>query len=272
MDYGVGSINTVRFNYNDNIKFEFFAPIMPFLFAPYLVFFFDKLKKNLKFLINAANVFILIMGLITLSRSVILGAIIPYLLFYGYKFFRFKFKLVKLLVLSLVISVISIAVYQSAIIEKSGIAALSEGISARDKVQNIRGGNSSYERFKEANDYFNQDLTFSEYLIGRGVGGHKVRNDSASYIGGVNMMHFGPLHVFLKGGILLVLILYIPAFLAIVKFWKTPDYHISLILLLFLITNFITTTWSWSYNLFFYWYGISIYYESKRYNKISIKG
>ena len=271
MDYGIGNMNTVRFAYDESTNLAFFSPVVPLLFAAYLVFFFDKLNKRQKWLIHIAMIFIALMGIITLSKSVILGSFIPYLLYYGYKYLGSAFRPIKFLKLALLVFLIGITISQSGIIERSGLGIAIEGVILRSTIQ-IDDGDISSGRLGETESYLNQNLDFFEYLFGRGMGGHKVRNDYDPYIGGINMMHIGPVHAFLKGGILLVLILYIPAFLAIARFWKTPDYHISLILIFFLIGNFQTTTWSWSISLFFYWYGISFYYRSKQNVSLVIKG
>jgi len=270
MDYGIGTMVTTRFNYDESTKLELFAPIFPILFAPYLIFFFEKLSIKQKFLVNVSVVLIALMGIITLSRSIVLGCFIPYILFYGHKYFSIGFRPIKFVRWVAIILLASILIYQTGIIEKSGLGASVEGIILRSSIQINETGDISTNRFEETKNYLNQDLSFFEYLFGRGMGGHKVRNDSDPYIGGVNMMHIGPSHVFLKGGILLLLVMYIPAFMTIIRFWKTPNYTISLILLYFLIGNFQTTNWSWSISLFFYWYGISYYYESKRNGKFLI--
>ena len=50
MDYNVTSFGLDRFNYNPDIKFEFFSPIIPFLFAPYLIFYYRDFNNTEKFL------------------------------------------------------------------------------------------------------------------------------------------------------------------------------------------------------------------------------
>jgi len=267
MNYGVGTMLTTRFNYDESTKLALFAPIIPILFAPYLLFFFEGLNKKQRYLIHSAIILTALMGIVTLSRSVVIYPLISYLLYYGHNFFSLTFRPFKFLQWTVLILLFGIAVFQSGIIQRSGIEDSLEGIIQRTNQQS----DLSSGRFDETANYLNQDLDISEYLFGRGMGGHKVRKDSDPYIGGVNMMHIGPSHVFLKGGIILLLILYIPAFLAIIKFWKTPNYPISLILLLFLIGNVQTTSWSWSITLFFYWYGISYYWGSKRNGELLIQ-
>ena len=261
MDYGIGSLESGRFNYNKEIKFEYFAPITPIIFAPYLIFFFDTYNKKQKLLVHISMILIGLMGIITLSKSVILGAIIPYLIFYGYKIISIS-SYARIKYLSL-ISILILVSSQFGGFKKIQIADVVLDVIERTSRQSEEGTLST-GRFEEMVAYFNQDLDFLEYVIGRGLGGHKVRNDSDFYIGGVSMMHFGPVHVFLKGGILLVIAMYLPFILAFFKFWKTPDYPISLIVVFFLIANLQTSNWSWQFHTFFYWYGISMYFLSNK--------
>ena len=261
MDYGIGSMQTERFNYDTGTKMALFAPILPILFAPTLLFFFDIYNRREKNLVHLSIILIGLMGIITLSKSVVMAAFLPYLIFYGFKTLRFSFRpLFKLLI---ILFVISFAIFKSGIIEKINLSIAIEGIVERTVLQNEENRITS-SRFEETEAYFNQNLGLLEYIFGRGMGGHKVRKNSDPYIGGINMMHFGPAHAFLKGGILLVSVLYLPLFFAIFKFWKTPNYPISLILLLFFLGNIQTSNWGWGIGMLFYWYGISLYFTSEQ--------
>lgn len=198
----------------------------------------------------------------TLSKSVVIMGLAPYFLYYGYKYFIQKFRPVKLVIIFIILVLICLGNGIVDLLNRTGLEDSFYGIYERTQRQYETNSLSS-GRVQEVEDYFSQALSFSEYVFGRGMGGHKVRNDADPHIGGINMMHFGVFHVFLKGGICLVCILFVPIFLGILKSWKTPDYHISLILIYFLIGNSLTTLWSWSFSLFFYWYGISFYYFQK---------
>ena len=265
MDYQIGGLSTKRFDYNDSSKMHLFAPILPILFAPTLLFYYDIFNKKQRFLVFVSMILILLMGVITLTKSVIFFPIMYLFIFYGYRIFVRK-KVGQLLKGIILIAFAGLFLVQSNVFEKIGLAnAVADSIERGTNQKE----NSSFTsgRSEETIAYLNQDLTIREYLIGRGLGGHKVRNDSDYYEGGVNMMHFGPSHVFIKGGILLLLILYVPLFLAIFRFWKTSNYHISLILIAFFLGNIQTTTWSWGIGMFFYWYGISMYFSTVYKNK-----
>ena len=82
MGYQVGGLETKRFDYDESTKLALFGPILPFIFSPTLVFFFDIFNKKQKILVFTSMFLILIMGVITLTKSVIVFPIIPLLLFY----------------------------------------------------------------------------------------------------------------------------------------------------------------------------------------------
>ena len=268
MGYQVGGLETKRFDYDESTKLALFGPILPFIFAPTLVFFFDIFNKKQKILVFTSMFLILIMGVITLTKSVIVFPIIPLLLFYGYKEMVIKNR--SLLRTIFFIVFIGFLLKSIGFFDKiSTINAVADTIERA--VRKNEKNDFTTGRYDETKDYFNKDLSVLEYLFGRGMGGQKVRDESDEYIGGINMMHFGPSHVFLKGGIFLVFLLYLPLFLAVFKFWNTPNYPISLILISFFLGNIQTTSWSWGIGLFFYWYAISFYYISKQKSKFIIK-
>lgn len=267
MGYSFGSIDVSRFNYNQEIKMALMGPIIPLLFAPYLVFYSESFNKKQLYLVHTANLIFGLFGVITLTKSVVLTAVTPYLIYLIFKLLKFNFR--PLFKWILLIFIIITTTIQTGIIKQTGLSISIEGLIARS-IEGIESSNFDNNRFQETTDYLNQDLDILEYLFGRGMGGQKVRNDSDEYIGGINMMHIGPSHVFIKGGIILLIIMYVPIFLAIIKFWNTNNYPISLILLLFLIGNIQTTSWSWSITLFLYWYGISKYFSSKKNDRLTI--
>ncbi len=273
MDYGFGSMLTTRFNYDESTNFELFSPIFPILFAPYLVFYFKKFNRREKLLINIANLFILIMGIITLSRSVVLSAIIPYIILYTTYILNLKINFFKLLFI-IIISLPTIIFYINSNIYKNSLLAISvEGIQIRNESGYDRSDVTS-GRFEETKDYLEQNLTFTSFFIGKGLGGHKTKNITDNYIGGINMIHIGPSHAFMKGGILLLILLYFPLLFSIVYFWNTYYHHYSLIMILFFISNIQTTNWGFNYGTLFFWLIISKLFQnifSKSYNKNNLQ-
>jgi hypothetical protein len=268
MDYSFGTMSTARFDYDERTKLLLFAPIIPLLYAPFLIFYSDNLTLKQKILVNVANVLIGLFGIITLTKSVFFSFFTPYIIFYLHKLSHLHFLPILKFTFFILVSIL--VLINTDTLSKIGIIDSVDGIFFRIELDS-ESAEFDNGRLSEAEDYFRQDLSFVEILFGRGMGGHKVRYDTDSYIGGVNMMHIGVAHVFLKGGIFLVMILYVPVFLAILRFWNTSDYYISLILLLWLINNFQTSTWYWGINAFFYWFALSSYLKLQMTNKRKLK-
>jgi hypothetical protein len=267
MDYGFGSIITTRFNYNESTNFELFSPIFPILFAPYLVFYFNHYNRREKFLVNIANFSIVFMGIITLSRSVVISAILPYLILYSIYLFKSKIKFLKFLFVFFLIITTLIIFINSSLFTNSLFAVSVEGIQLRNENTYDRSDVTT-GRYEETTDYLDNNLSFINFFIGKGLGGHKTNNDSDSYIGGPNMIHFGPMHVFMKGGIFLLFLLYFPLLYSIYYFWNTNYQHYSLIMLLFFLLNIQTTNWAWGYGTLFYWMTIGKLLEKLTFKKI----
>ena len=165
----------------------------------------------------------------------------------------------KVLIILFILFIFFSGGYHTSLINLIGLGDSLTGFIERANVQSD-SDRISTGRWEETEYYLSNKLNFSEYLFGRGMGGYFTGGPIVEIS---NIIHIGIFHVFLKGGILLVLTLYIPIIIAVFRYWNTPSYHISLILIYFLIVNSITTSWSWSFNLFFYWYGISFYYFQK---------
>lgn len=266
MDYKPGSFEIARFIYNQDTKLNLMGPIMPLSYAPYLVFYTDHLDMKQKIAVYISIILMALFGITTLTRAPVINALLPLILLFIFRISQNRISILKVLRTTILLTIACFIIYQTPLIKNQSLNKSIEGLIRRNELLKESG---LYEepRFEETKTYLDQNLSSLEIIIGRGMGGQKVRDVNSYYIGGIGMMHFGPSHVFLKGGILFVLILYIPLFLSIAYFWKTNMYQISLILLYFLIINMINTTWDWSINTFFYWYAIAMYYIYKG-NKI----
>ena len=271
MDYSYGDM-VVRFNYDQSTKLALFSPMYPIIFAPYLLFFFNRLNLTQKCLVHAALIWLVVFNILTLTRSHIIGVLIAYILFFIQRVIiqNRSYKSIVYIIILLAIVLVGVSLFGSNNNEfflNNSIEALEQ--RNRDAVLN---DDITTGRAKEMQEYLNQNLTVLEYLFGRGFGGIKVDDKSYNpFIGGPEMMHFGPVHAFLKGGIALVLILYLPLLVSIFKYWRNPNLsHVAFILLYFLVTNMQTTTWNWSFHVFFYWYALSyLFYPKMRENYIA---
>jgi hypothetical protein len=258
MDYSPATILTDRFSYNINTNFHTFSPVIPLVYSPILIFFLHELKIYQKFIVHFSNIILVLFGLYTLSKSNILNVLFAYILYYLYMNTIKKF-LFKQLIIGLIF--IFVLFYFLNIILMGSIYSISEivyNFMMRIESQ-IELGDITSGRILESEQYLNQGLSFKEYIIGRGYGGQKVINLNESFVGGISMMHIGPLHSFLKGGILLTLCLYLLPMFAIWNYFRTVNFSFGLFLIWFLITGFQTTAWSWGIIMFFYWYSLIPY-------------
>lgn len=265
MEYDITDIGLSRFNYNEEILLEYFSPIMAFLFAPYLVFYFNTFTKFEKILLFASLLFIAFMGIITLSRSLILYLFLPFILLFLYKIIINKIQL-KNYIIYFIFIITSFTIINFIFINNSIISNLIDLLNARN-TQQLDSGNITSDRYNEIIDYFKQNLSIFDYILGRGYGGQKVLTQNSTYIGGITMMHIGAAHVFLKGGALLLLYIYLPVFFIIIYYIKSNYYNISYLLIWFLIENNTTTTWNLSYPFLFYSLSISFLFNKIKFKK-----
>ncbi len=264
MEYDFTDVGLSRFNFNEDVILEYFSPIMPFLFAPYLVFYYEKLNKNQKYLLLFSLFFICFMGIITLSRSLILNLVLPFFLYFLHKFYTNQIVVKKYIFYIFILIIIGIII-NFIFINNELVTNLWDLLNSRN-TQQLETGNITSDRFNELLEYLKQNISILDYLIGRGFGGQKILVQNTSYIGGITMMHIGVAHVFLKGGILLIFYIYSPIVFMIFYFLKNKIYTISYLLIWFLIENTTTTTWELSYPLFFYSFSIAFLF-----NKIKFK-
>jgi hypothetical protein len=261
MGYEFGNMYSQRFNYTNSTALSVFSPMVPIMGAPYLIFFSNKLNVRQNILVHLASILLLFFGIITLTRSTVLLAIVPYVLNLVH-LIVFKQKFTTLVKGILIILVCYYGIFQTRIVQQSGFFDSIEGILYRTEIQEL--GNEG-SREDELGLYMKQNLDFFEIVFGRGMGGHKVRKDSDYYDGGINMLHFGPAMVFMKGGILLVFIIYAPIIWIIVYYLMTSYYQISLLLIYFLSVNFFNTTWNYLYiSTFFYWYSVFFFLKKRK--------
>lgn len=100
--------------------------------------------------------------------------------------------------------------------------------TVRNEIDFIRG--------KEAAEFINNS-TLSDWILGRGFGG---KWDSNTY--GINwhMVHFGPLHLILKGGLLLLVSFLLVYFIAMFLAWKNfKRYHYASGCFIYLCVRFV---------------------------------
>jgi hypothetical protein len=246
MGYKPATFNSNRFNLNESIHLAYFSPIMPFLFVPFMILMYDKINVGNRRYFLMAALFIIYMGLITLSRSIVISVILPSFIYLLFIKSGIKIKLLAVLLLGI------IYIFMGATVNSSGsVNDLIELINNRNEVQ-FENGDYTSSRGTELEEYLKQNLSLNEIIFGRGFGGTKVLDLTHDFIGGPEMMHIGWSHAFLKGGILLVLLIYLPLFWILFVSLIKRHVYIFFLAIWFLSADSITTSWQFSYNYFFY--------------------
>ena len=246
MGYKPASFSGGRFNLNDSVHLAYFSPIMPFLFVPYMIVMYDKINRSSRKYLLIAAIFIVYMGLITLSRSIILSVVLP-----TFMYLLFVKRDTKFTILAVMLCGILYFFMEQTMNYSGNFIDLIELINDRNEVQ-FENGDYTSSRGTEFDEYLHQNLSPIEILFGRGFGGTKVLDLSHDYIGGPEMMHIGWSHAFLKGGVALVLLIYLPLFWILFVSLVKRHVYIFFLTIWFLTADSITTSWQFSYNYFFY--------------------
>lgn len=102
---------------------------------------------------------------------------------------------------------------------------------------------SNTSRWDEGISYLKQ-CNGLQLLFGKGFGGLKIFHERQSYIGGATMLHMGWCYLIMKGGILLLLIIYYPLFYIIVKDYQERNYEYVIWAIYMLFADQMHTTFS----------------------------
>jgi len=224
-------LTTTRFERSAAISFMIFNPsetITLVHFGPILIFFHKYLKRwqNLIALLSCLS--ILAFGFLTATRVTIVIALFP-ILYYAWSLTRknlLKFSLlVSLIFFPLVFLYFN---FSHSPVFKSTILRFE-----------ISENYTSYRT--DEFDGFVKEYKSYEYAFGRGLGGahyYGIWKDF-SHIYGMNMAHFGFLHLFLKGGLILLIFIYFIDIRAIIRLIGRRNKDPLAIPFLFVILMFI---------------------------------
>jgi hypothetical protein len=118
-------------------------------------------------------------------------------------------------------------------------------------------------RMEEATDILN-NLTRKQFVFGKGLGGANTYWIFSDLPHGVNTVHYGWAFLILKGGIILLCLIYGKILLSIWKLWKTRDkIPYAIILITFLLLEFSHTNFNSIQNLSFMFIALSYSFEGK---------
>ena len=246
MGYDISSTLIARFAYDSDSKLTLFAPLTPIFFVSFIICY----KKTIynRFFAYLGALLILFMGFITQTKTVfipIIFALVLRTIFGGSLVSKIKFFLVLLFFISIILLIINKYIPES----------LS---SFTDKFNSNNDSNT--DRIEESMNYLRQ-CNVLQLLFGKGFGGIKIFHGE-DYIGGVNMIHFGVVHLIMKGGILLLALMYFPLIYIIVNDSIGGNYSYVSMAIVFMIMDIGHTQWISLLNMLMYW--ILVYFRFYR--------
>jgi hypothetical protein len=241
-----------------------FAPI---LIAPFIVPFVREMSKKLKFLVLSANALLLLLGILTATRSVVAISIIAYLTLSK---FSWKISVKKFItILAFFITVLLFLFINDRIssIIKNKIEIT---VGRFEKKVNFTSGRDTevYGLFK---DFSNEELIF-----GRGAGAEQKfgfwKFKPAPGTHGINFTHFGFLNLIFKGGIVLLILVYGVSLYSLVKLFLMGERRYFFVILLYLVYEISHTLFINYFHLVLLWISISYaFYLKKGKNTITSK-
>jgi hypothetical protein len=237
MGYDLTSTLIARFAYDSDSKLSLFAPLTPIFFIPFLICF-DKTLYNRLFVYIGA-VLILLMGFITQTKTVFIPTILAFLLrifFGGGLSSKLKYIFFLLLISGLLISLAYEYMPETI-------------ISFTDKFNSTN--DSNIDRIDESWNYLKQ-CNILQLFFGKGYGGVKIFNNE-DFIGGINMIHFGIVHLIMKGGIILFLLMYLPLFYIIINDFIGRQYAYVSMAFVFMSMDLGHTQWISLTSMLMYW-------------------
>lgn len=246
MGFNVYGSDVSRFDYNQDVHLVLTAPLAPLLFVRYLICY-NVEKKNLwhtgwlvvcilfffHFAIITATKSILMPILVVLVLKLILNQNITSRLKYGIS----------------ILIVASFVTYFAQDYFNESLFRFMEKFEVKD--------DSNTSRLDESIQYLSQCNTF-QLLFGKGFGGLKTFHGE-SFIGGESMIHLGFCYLIMKGGILLLGLMYFPLLAIIIKDIRSGRYEYALIAFCLLMQDLGHQFWQSFLTVSVYW--LLVYYR-----------
>jgi hypothetical protein len=195
---------------NASIAYAAASLLLP---AVYLAPFASLLRGYLALPIPFAVVVYTVFGLVTASRgAVLLGSIAVCALLWVAVRDRALRRLAGPVLLAFV------AVGGAALL-KFGVAGVQDAMELL-RSRTVYASDISAGRFDEHDDVIGSGMVVVELAVGRGMGAAKDNLTVAKTEHGVPMVHFGYLHLILKGGVVMLLTLYGIALVCVIRLWR----------------------------------------------------
>jgi hypothetical protein len=237
------------------------AIYQPILFAPMLMPFILDFNKIQKTVVLASNVFLLIIGILSATRILI---IVPLL---GFATLLFQYK--KNMFIKTILILFLTFIFMNAVIK-----LLSEPLyfyfSNKIEYTILRFAldeNISTNRDTEVEGLF-KNFTTTEFFIGRGAGGSHIFGfwETMGTIKnlGVPFTHFGFLNLILKGGFPLLIIVYGLAIGGMISLWRKGERRYFFVILIYLVYEISHSQFNNPFYMIFLWTGIGYSLQYKR--------
>jgi hypothetical protein len=250
MGYSWTVSSNARFEYDQESKLNLFAPITPIFMIPFMLCYTDVKYKRILVYIGAF--FILFMGYLTQTKTVFIPVILPFL--FAIVFNRnliLKFRLI--IIIFFICGIIYFILFKFA---PNSIFTFMSKFNMSD--------DSNIDRVNESVQYLNK-CNILQLLFGKGFGGIKTFHGE-EFIGGIDMIHFGMVHLIMKGGFILLIIMYFPLLYIIIKDFGSHNYSYVGMAIIFMFMDLGHTQWQSSTGMLVYW--LLVYYRF--YKKIYI--
>lgn len=223
----------------------------PLIIAPFLVPFISKMRNHLKIIVLVANITLLLFGILTATRSYILITILALLSLINFqKLFKFKFLFItSLFILSLFFISLTETYTNSIFADQINL------VTARFNSD----GDFSNGRNSEVDGLF-KEFNFFNFAFGKGAGAEQKFGFWENIIGnghGVNFTHFGFLNLILKGGVVLLILVYGTAIYSLFVLLKHREKEYIFVILIYLTAELSHTLFINYFAVLFLWIACS---------------
>jgi hypothetical protein len=237
---------------NMNLDFDEKMFMAPIIIAPLIVPFVNRMSRSLKYIVLFANTLVLIYGAITATRSVIIVSLIAFLSIINIRLKIKENRLYLILISVIVLTVFSITNKKVNTLIRSKIDFAISRFEFKGTFTN--GRNTEVEGlFKEYNTF--------ELIFGRGAGAEQKfgfwKTKLKPQEHGINFTHFGFLYLILKGGFILLFIVYGLALYSLYILFRRGERPYFFVILIYLVYELSHTQFINYFYLLFLWLGIS---------------
>lgn len=222
----------------------------PILFAPLLLPFIFDMKIYLKLTVIFANLLLILFGILTATRGMFAIPIIAFLLVF---ILQNRISIKRIIIICFIFFIIfefGLFTNNTLLNDKANYL-----LSRIEDNKDVSGGRNS-----EIIDLF-EEYNFIEFIIGRGAGGTQKfgfwKDIDTPLNLGANMGHYGFTHLLLKGGFVLLIMIYGLALWSIFNLYRRGDRKFMIVIILYLIYEISHTQFNNLAFLLLFWISVS---------------